>query len=118
MHVSDCASDRPEKRPAGCIVQMTCSACEYRSEWLEFDTVTEAKRGLPCPRCAIPANDEMVAGFLDGYKLDNPEPSANRSHSYRHGFANGRDDRNGKPRADAVALRKMAHEAMEKDAEK
>jgi len=34
----------------------------------------------------------MVEGFMDGYDLTAPEPSANRSHSYRHGFANGRDD--------------------------
>lgn len=39
-----------------------------------------------------PANAEMVEGFMDGYDLTAPEPSANRSHSYRHGFANGRDD--------------------------
>jgi hypothetical protein len=36
--------------------------------------------------------DEMVEGYLDGRKADNPEPSSNRSLSYRHGFANGRDD--------------------------
>lgn len=36
-----------------------------------------------------PANSEMLEGFLDGYDLSLPEPSANRSHSYRHGFANG-----------------------------
>jgi hypothetical protein len=35
------------------------------------------------------ANDEMVQGFLDGYDLTAPEPSANRSASYRHGFENG-----------------------------
>lgn len=64
---------------------------------------------------ASPANDEMVAGFLDGYDLDAPEPSANRSHSYRHGFANGRDDRGGKPRASAAELRRMADLAMERD---
>jgi 3-oxoacyl-(acyl-carrier-protein) synthase len=29
------------------------------------------------------ANDEMVQGFLDGYDLTAPEPSANRSASYR-----------------------------------
>lgn len=39
------------------------------------------------------ANDEMVQGFLDGYDLDCPEPSDNRSHSYRHGFKAARNDR-------------------------
>lgn len=64
-----------------------------------------------------PANDEMVEGYIDGFDLDSPEPSANRSHSYRHGFANGRDDRSGKgPRAAASELREMAQRAMEADA--
>lgn len=36
----------------GCIVQMRCKRCGHQSEWLTFDTVTEAKRGLPCPKCA------------------------------------------------------------------
>lgn len=62
-----------------------------------------------------PANDEMVEGFLDGYDLSAPEPSSNRSHSYRHGFANGRDDRAGKPRASYAELVRMADLAMEID---
>lgn len=37
-----------------------------------------------------PANDEMVQGYFDGLDLTSPQPSANRSRSYRHGFANGR----------------------------
>lgn len=61
------------------------------------------------------ANDEMVQGYLDGRDLNNPEPSENRSHSYRHGFANGRDDRSGTARATAEALRSAAQAAMEKD---
>lgn len=39
-----------------------------------------------------PANDEMVMGFRDGYRRDNPEPSGNRSASYRHGFMCARID--------------------------
>ena len=58
------------------------------------------------------ANQEMIEGFLDGYDLDCPEPSDNRSRSYRHGFANGRDDRRGKPRASAAELSKQANAAM------
>lgn len=60
-----------------------------------------------------PANAEMVEGYCDGLDMTTPEPSANRSHSYRHGFANGRDDRRGKPRPGD--LRKMADEAMALD---
>jgi hypothetical protein len=47
MHVCDagCGEEKP-------IVQMRCAKCGYESGWYEFDTVTEAKRGLPCPQCA------------------------------------------------------------------
>lgn len=40
-----------------------------------------------------PANAEMVEGFVDGYDLSAPEPSTNRSASYRHGFMCGRIDK-------------------------
>lgn len=62
-----------------------------------------------------PANDEMVQGYMDGWDLDAPEPSENRSHSYRHGFANARDDRRGKPRASYEQLNRWADEARAKD---
>lgn len=62
------------------------------------------------------ANSEMVAGYLDGFVLDNPEPNANRSHSYSHGFANGRADKMGTVAFASVAeARQKAHEAMELD---
>jgi hypothetical protein len=35
----------------GVLVTFQCSRCEYESSWYRFDTVTKAKRGLPCPRC-------------------------------------------------------------------
>jgi hypothetical protein len=62
-----------------------------------------------------PANADMVEGYRDGFDLSSPEPSDNRSHSYRHGFANGRDDRAGKPRGSYTELVRMADLAMEKD---
>ena len=63
-----------------------------------------------------PANEEMIAGYVDGLDLSSPPPSDNRSHSYRHGFANGRDDLSKKPRAGASLLREGAARAIEKDA--
>lgn len=62
-----------------------------------------------------PANDDMVQGFQDGYDLSSPEPSANRSASYRHGFWNGRDDRRGKPRDSFANLIRQADEAIAAD---
>lgn len=46
MHVCD-AGCGEEKQ----VVQFQCAKCKYQSDWCEFDTVTEAKRGLPCPKC-------------------------------------------------------------------
>jgi hypothetical protein len=63
------------------------------------------------------ANDEMVEGYLDGFDFDNPDPSDNRSNSYRHGFANGRADKTGKLAfASAQIARDEAEKAMAKDA--
>jgi hypothetical protein len=59
--------------------------------------------------------DEMVEGHLDGFKADNPEPLANRSASYRHGFANGRGDMARSPRLPAHALRLLADQAVRED---
>jgi hypothetical protein len=61
------------------------------------------------------SDDEMMRGYMDGRDHASPEPNANRSHSYRHGFANGRDDLNRKPRATAHMLRQEAAEAMDRD---
>lgn len=58
------------------------------------------------------ANAEMVEGYMDGLDLSSPEPSANRSASYRHGFANGRDDRRGESRATYATLVAAAEVAM------
>ena len=64
-----------------------------------------------------PANDDMVEGFRDGYDLIAPEPSSNRSNSYRHGFMVGRLDKTpsdwGKYSYDQLNL--MADEAMQAD---
>jgi hypothetical protein len=58
---------------------------------------------------------EMAEGYLDGYRPDNPEPSENRSASYRHGFANGRDDRARSPRFPPAVLRFLADQAIKAD---
>lgn len=71
---------------------------------------------MPKTDAEKPANDEMVAGYCDGLDLSNPEPSANRSRSYRHGFESGRVDRGVKKRSGSFNdIRKMADEAMEAD---
>jgi hypothetical protein len=63
-----------------------------------------------------PLLDEMVDGYRDGLDLNAPEPSANRTHCYRHGFANGRHEALHKcPRAHAETLRRLADEAVRKD---
>lgn len=39
------------------------------------------------------AEKEMARGFMDGFDLSAPRPSANRSLSYRWGFTNALRDR-------------------------
>lgn len=46
MHVSDAAGDGGKT-----ICRMQCRKCEAETEWLEFRSVSEAKRGIPCPPC-------------------------------------------------------------------
>lgn len=60
------------------------------------------------------AEADMLQGYLDGLKGD-PEPGANRSHSYRHGWLNGRDDRNKSPRDAACFIRVQAIAAIAAD---
>lgn len=46
MHVSD-AFERDGKQ----VVRLKCHRCGHESDWTEFDTVTAAKAGAPCPNC-------------------------------------------------------------------
>jgi len=62
-----------------------------------------------------PANDDMVQGYMDGYDLTAPEPSANRSASYRHGFIVGRGEKTGMLAGDYMNLNKAADAAMDAD---
>lgn len=62
-----------------------------------------------------PANDEMVRGYMDGRDPDNPEPSANRSASYRHGFGSGRADLGAPSRGTFDEILRMADAAMDAD---
>lgn len=62
-----------------------------------------------------PANAEMVDGFRDGYDLTAPEPTANRSASYRHGFMVGRGDKTGNLAGSYQTLNQAADAAMAED---
>ena len=61
--------------------------------------------------------NEMTEGYFDGIDANAPEPSDNRSYAYRHGFMNGRDDLNNKPRSTAAQLRLDAKKAEIADKE-
>lgn len=47
MHVDD-AGDGGDGKP---ICVMRCARCGATTDWLRFETVTEAKRGIPCEAC-------------------------------------------------------------------
>jgi len=48
MHVSDARGSGP---PDDNQCRMTCIKCGAETGWINFSTVTEAKRGIPCPAC-------------------------------------------------------------------
>lgn len=52
MHVAD-AGDMLGKPM--CV--MRCARCGAETDWLVFDTVTEAKRGIPCETCNAPSQE-------------------------------------------------------------
>lgn len=47
MHVCDAGPDGE----TATLVRFKCQRCGHESEWTSMSTVTEAKRGLPCPVC-------------------------------------------------------------------
>jgi len=51
MHVCDARGDCCGDDGSGATVRMQCVRCGYETGWLDFLTVTEAKRGIPCPKC-------------------------------------------------------------------
>lgn len=79
-----------------------------------MEIVVRTHRGNRVPAVS---DEEISEGYRDGRNPDSPEPSTNRSHSYRHGFANGRDDMNKRPRATADFLRAAAIAAASADEE-
>ena len=50
MHVCD-VGGCCEEDGSGEMVRMSCKRCGYESRWLYLGSVTEAKRGKPCPVC-------------------------------------------------------------------
>lgn len=79
-----------------------------------MEIVVRTHRGNRVPAVS---DEEISEGYRDGRNPDSPEPSTNRSHSYRHGFANGRDDLNKRARATADFLRAAAIAAASADEE-
>jgi hypothetical protein len=60
------------------------------------------------------AETDMLEGYLDGLRGE-PLPGFNRSASYRHGYANGRDDRHSSPRAPTSYIHSEALAAISQD---
>jgi hypothetical protein len=100
-------------------------ACEDLSEMRarSFALDRRSRNRCSCKRPSVQQmgvterqGDEMLEGYLDGMTPNSPEPSGNRSASYRHGFLNGRDDMSHKPRDSAAKLRIEAELASDLDA--
>lgn len=54
MHVSDAGGDGPDDVH----VRYECQRCGHETGWMMARTVTEAKRGIPCPTCNVIDNAE------------------------------------------------------------
>lgn len=54
-------------------------------------------------------NDDMAQGYLDGRDPNAPEPSANRSASYRHGFMVGRNEIKSGPFRPLASFETVSH---------
>lgn len=54
MHVCD-AGNSPcgAEDGSSAVVKFACRRCGHESEWMLGFTVTEAKRGIPCPVCNV-----------------------------------------------------------------
>ena len=53
MHVSDSgnAGCCEEEDGSDLIARFACARCKHETDWMHISTVTEAKRGIPCPVC-------------------------------------------------------------------
>ena len=49
MHVTDAGQGTGDEDSM--IVRYRCRRCKHETEWTDARTVTEAKRGVPCPNC-------------------------------------------------------------------
>jgi DNA-directed RNA polymerase subunit RPC12/RpoP len=78
MHVSDagvtdCGRAEDLGKPR---CRLSCSRCGSESVWLVFDTVTEAKRGVACPKCNPPGTPSMLsAGSVEGHDPADETPA-------------------------------------------
>lgn len=52
MHVLDAGT-----RHAELMVRFLCVRCGHETDWMYDLTITEAKRGIPCPVCNAPRNN-------------------------------------------------------------
>jgi hypothetical protein len=59
MHVCD-AGGCCDEDGSGAMVRMQCKRCGHETGWLYLATVTEAKRGKPCPVCNATPNVEVT----------------------------------------------------------
>jgi DNA-directed RNA polymerase subunit RPC12/RpoP len=51
MHVIDVGDSGFSDDGYPGIAIFECGKCGHKTEWTTFRTVTEAKRGVPCPKC-------------------------------------------------------------------
>lgn len=74
MHVIDAGDPQSYDvaYPDRCLARFQCRRCDWQTNWIAIDTITEARRGVPCPACSeaaplfIPLRGEYFDAFVAG----------------------------------------------------
>lgn len=54
MRVTDAGDNCCGLEPGAFLACFKCHRCGHEEMWVKMQTVSEAKRGLPCPKCNEP----------------------------------------------------------------
>lgn len=60
MHVDDAG----DGEHGGTVCVMACRACGARTGWLRFDSMSKARRGVPCEPCNSRTGSSQPAGVM------------------------------------------------------
>lgn len=57
MHVADAGNGDTADAPM--VAHFNCARCRHYAGWLKVESVTKARRGIPCPKCNADARPQQ-----------------------------------------------------------